>query len=433
MPDTQTILIRVSGPDRPGITSRLMDVLGELGATVDDVEQVVIRRHLTLGLIVRLPADASIDALRSFAEASFGRDSGLSIDVGPVDTTPTERALGVVVTVLAPDITPAHLGAVADTVAGCGGNIDRIVRLSRYPVFSYELTVLGAPIDELRTRLVVLAHDLAIDVAIQPDGLGRRSQRLVMLDVDSTLIQDEVIELLADEAGCGAEVRRITEAAMAGELDFEAALRARVGLLAGLDGAALERAGARVRLTPGARTFVRTLRRMGFRVAIVSGGFTAFTEPLRERLSIDHAFANELEVVDGIVTGELVGPVVDRKRKAELLAHVAEIENIPLDQTVAVGDGANDLDMLAAAGLGIAFNAKPVLREVADTAVNVPYLDAVLFVLGVRRSEIEAADAADAADDEAASADADGAADAANGDRAAEAANDASALPNEER
>jgi phosphoserine phosphatase len=182
---------------------------------------------------------------------------------------------------------------------------------------------------------------------------------------------------------------------MAGQLDFESALRARVRLLAGLDAAAIGRARDQVRLTPGARTFVRTLRRMGFRVAIVSGGFTPFTDWLRDELQLDHAFANELDIADGRLTGDLVGPVVDRTRKAELLAHVAELEGIPLDQTVAVGDGANDLDMLAAAGLGIAFNAKPVVREAADTALNVPYLDAVLFVLGVRRSEVEAADAAD--------------------------------------
>ncbi len=217
----------------------------------------------------------------------------------------------------------------------------------------------------------------------------------MVLDVDSTLIQDEVVELLADEAGCGAEVREVTERAMAGELDFESALRERVRRLAGLGAAELERARARVRLTPGARTFVRTLKRLGFSVGIVSGGFTHFTDPLARELGLDHAVANVLEVRDGRLTGEVLGQVVDRARKAELLAEFAATEGIPLSQTVAVGDGANDLDMIAAAGLGVAFNARPVVQQAADTTVNVPYLDAVLFVLGVTRDEVEAADASD--------------------------------------
>ena len=217
----------------------------------------------------------------------------------------------------------------------------------------------------------------------------------MVLDVDSTLIQDEVIELLAEEHGCGDAVRAITARAMEGELDFEQSLRERVRLLEGLTLDDLVRARDRMRLTPGARTFVRTLKRLGFRVAIVSGGFTFFTDHLKDELQLDHAFANELEIADGRLTVAVIGAVVDRRRKAELLRHVAEIEGISADQTVAVGDGANDLDMLAAAGLGIAFNAKTIVREAADTAVSVPYLDAILFVLGVRRSEVEAADLAE--------------------------------------
>ena len=214
----------------------------------------------------------------------------------------------------------------------------------------------------------------------------------MVLDVDSTLIQDEVIELLAEEAGCAEEVRAITQRAMAGGADFETALRERVRRLQGLDEEALERARSRMRLAPGARTFVRTLQRLGYAVGIVSGGFTHFTDQLRDELALDHAAANELEVRDGRLTGEVVGTVVDRARKAELLSQFASIEGIPLSQTVAVGDGANDLDMLARAGLGVAFNAKPVVQEVADTTVNVPFLDAILFVLGVTRDEVEAAE-----------------------------------------
>jgi phosphoserine phosphatase len=386
---TQTLLIQVNGPDEPGITSALMKALDDLDAVVHDVEQVVVRRLLALSAVVELPTEADLAQIEALAH---GRAIRVSIE--PVDETPSARVLGLIVTVLAEALSPSNIGAVANGVARCGGNIDRIVRLSRYPVYSYELAVSGAPEADLRASLMQIASEQSIDIAIQPDGIGRRSQRLVMLDVDSTLIQDEVIDLLAAEAGHVDQVRDITNRAMTGEVDFEDALRQRVKLLAGLDEAALERAADRVQLTPGARTFVRTLQRLGFRVAIVSGGFTYFTDRLAQELDLDHAHANELEMVDGRLTGELVGRVVDRRRKADLLTEVAAKEGIPLDQTVAVGDGANDLDMLGAAGLGIAFNAKPIVQERADTSISVPFLDAVLFILGVRRHEVDAADTA---------------------------------------
>jgi phosphoserine phosphatase len=300
-----------------------------------------------------------------------------------------------VVTVIGTSLPPAALQSVTAAIAAGGGNIDRILRLSRYPVVSFEFVVVDGDIDAMRTNLVDASAAHHVDVSLQRESLERRAKRLVVLDVDSTLIQDEVIELLAERAGCGHDVADITARAMAGDLDFAASLRERVSRLAGTPASVLDEIGDAIRLTPGARTFVRTLKRLGYKVAIVSGGFTAVTDRLAADLGLDHAVANVLEVVDGLITGRLTGDIVDRAGKAEVLRRIAAAEGIPLEQTVAVGDGANDLDMLAAAGLGIAFNAKPVVRAQADTAVSVPYLDAILFLLGIRRDEVEAADAGD--------------------------------------
>jgi len=388
----RTILLRCTGRDRPGITAGLLGVLADAGAELYDIEQVVVSGRLTLGLLLGLG-----DGEHGIKELLFhGWEQGLQLDFDVVeDHEPVALPPRSVVTVIGQTLPPAALQAVTGAIAVGGGNISRIHRLSRYPVVSFEFTVIGGDPTVMRTALVAASREQGIDVAVQPERLERRAKRLVVLDVDSTLIQDEVIELLAAHAGCQAEVAEVTARAMAGELDFEASLRARVAQLAGTPASALDAVGAAVRLTPGARTFVRTLKRLGYTVALVSGGFTAITDRLAADLGIDHAVANELEVVDGLITGRLVGQVVDRAGKAAVLRRIAAAERIPLEQTVAVGDGANDLDMLAAAGLGIAFNAKPAVREQADTAVSVPYLDAILFLLGIRREEIEAADAND--------------------------------------
>jgi phosphoserine phosphatase len=296
------------------------------------------------------------------------------------------------VTVLAPELGAGVLSRLCGAVAAAGANIERIVQLSRYPVTSYELTVTSGAAGALRAGLVAEAARSAVDVSVQRAGLHRRARHLIVLDVDSTLLQGEVIDFLAARTDHADEVAAITAAAMAGELDFTEALQRRVVLLAGLPASTLDDVRRQVVLTPGARTLVRTLRRLGYVTAAVSGGFTGVIEPLAAELGIDHVAANQLEVEGGILTGRLVGPLIDRAGKADALRRFAERAGVDLQRTIAVGDGANDLDMLTTAGLGIAFNAKPVLRQAADASLNVPYLDAILFLLGISREEVEAAD-----------------------------------------
>ena len=392
--DTRTILVRCTGRDRAGIVNGLLRVLAEGGADLYDMEQVVVRERLTLDLLVGLRSGD--DVLKELLFHAWEHGFTLDFEVVEPDSSRASKPRSVV-TAIGATLPPAALEAVTGAIAAGGGNLDRIMRLSRYPVVSYEFVVVDGSTDLIRAALVEVSAQHRIDVAVQRENLERRAKRLVVLDVDSTLIQDEVIELLAARAGCEVEVASITARAMAGELDFEEALRERVALLAGMPASVLDEVGVAIRLTPGARTFVRTLKRLGYTVAIVSGGFSAVTDRLAAELGLDHAVANDLEVVDGTITGRVVGQIVDRAGKATVLRGIAAAERIPLEQTVAVGDGANDLDMLATAGLGIAFNAKPLVREQADTAVSVPYLDAILFLLGIRRDDIEAADADDPA------------------------------------
>ena len=388
----RTLLIRVSGPDQLGVSAELFEVLSAIGAVVKDIEQIVVRRRLTLDVLIEV--DKSDDALKDLL--LFGYQRGLHIDVEEVDGEPTEYTEQCVVTLIGRDITPSQLMLATRAISNNEGNIDRIIRLSRYPVMSYELAVNGGKLDEIKQGLLQVASETPeLDIAVQPLNLSRKAKRLVVLDVDSTLIQNEVIDLLAEQAGCGAEVSNITELAMRGEIDFEESLRQRVSLLEGLDELGVERAWQNLKLTPGARTFCRTLGRLGFTTALVSGGFSIFAERLQRELNIKHARANELEIVGGRLTGRVVGPIVTRESKADFLREIAEIEGVPIDQTVAVGDGANDLDMLTIAGLGIAFNAKPIVQDAANTTLRVPYLDAILFMLGVSRQEVEAADSSD--------------------------------------
>ena len=387
----KTLLITVTGRDRPGVTSLMFSTLAAFGVQVLDIEQIVIRRRLVLGVLVTVPRDWK--ALRSAVER-VAADLDMQVDVDRGTGDNRERPGGVThVTVLGMPLRPSAVAAIAGRIADTGANIDRIERMAHYPVTAIELDVSGADPDRLRVLLAEEAAVQEVDVAVQPASLLRHGSRLIVMDVDSTLVQGEVIEMLAGHAGCLDEVAAVTEQAMRGELDFEASLRRRVALLEGLDAAVLDDVYDDIELAPGARTMVRTLKRLGYRFAIVSGGFTQVTDRIAADLGIDFSAANELEVVDDRLTGRILGPVVDRAGKAEALRRFAGEAGVALGATVAVGDGANDLDMLSAAGLGIAFNAKPVVQQAADTAVNVPYLDAIMYLLGISREEVEAADA----------------------------------------
>jgi phosphoserine phosphatase len=386
-------LVTVSGQDGPGISARLFGALAERGVEVDDVEQVRVHGRLLLCVEADM-VGSQLDPVRALLKDRFA-DAGVEVRVDPLVEKATEDVADrhlQLVTLLAPEVDAATLETVTGAVARCGGNIERIVRLASYPVHSYELSVAGADVDTLRRELAEAAARCEVDLAVQAAGLHRRAKHLIVLDADSTLLQGEMIDLLAERCGCGPEVAAVTAAAMAGELDFAEALRQRVRLLAGLDEADLEAVRNGIVLTAGARTLVRTLKRLGYELAVVSGGFTQLIGPLVDELGIDHVAANVLAVEDGVLTGDLDGPIVDRAGKAMALAAFAEAAGVPLARTIAVGDGANDIDMLAAAGLGIAFNAKPVVREAADAALSVPYLDAILFLLGISRREVELAD-----------------------------------------
>jgi phosphoserine phosphatase len=388
-----TLLITVTGPDRPGVTAAVFEAVALPGISVLDVEQIVVRGRLTLSVLLDV---GSQDGSAMAAVHAAGARLGMSVScvAGTGDNAP-RRSGRLHVTLIGAPLLPTAVAAIADRLARRGANIDRILRLARWPVTAVQLDVSGDDVTVLRSELAEAASAHGVDVAVSPAGLARRGRRLVVMDVDSTLIRDEVIELLAEHADRRAEVAAVTERAMRGELDFTASLHQRVACLAGLPASVLDDVRAAVRLTPGARTLCRTLRRLGFTLAVVSGGFLEVVGPLAESLGIHHAHANRLEVHDGVLTGRVLGGVVDRAGKATALRRFAELEGLPLARTVAIGDGANDLDMLAAAGLGVAFNAKPVVRSQADAAVNVPYLDAVLYLLGIPRAEIEEADAAD--------------------------------------
>ena len=385
----RSLLVTITGSDRPGVTGELFDVLG---GRVLDIEQVVVAGRLIQVTLIGLAADDDAAAIAAETQRAADR-LGLQVDVAEGGQQALDRRrTRHLVTVLAEPLRPAAIAGISRRVAEAGGNIERISRTAEYPVTALAMEVSRADPVALRTGLAAEAAARQVDVAVQRSDLDLHGQRLVVMDVDSTLIRDEVIELIAAHAGCEEEVAAVTAAAMAGDMDFAQSLVARTALLAGLPAATLEQVRGEVRFTPGARTLVRTLHGLGYQVALVSGGFVEVVEPLARELDVRHVRANRLEVADGRLTGRLAGPIVDRAGKAAALRSFTAELGIPMRRTVAIGDGANDLDMLAAAGLGIAFNAKPIVRAQADTSVNVPYLDSVLYLLGFSREEVEAAE-----------------------------------------
>ncbi|NBO46106.1 MAG: phosphoserine phosphatase SerB [Actinobacteria bacterium] len=391
---TPAVLITLSGEDRPGVTAAVTACLARDVRRLVDVEQIVIRTRLTLALLCEPRTSFQSDVVREALQRIL---PGFTVDVSHAAQAHVSEARELfVVSLLARELAPEAMSEVARAIASVGGNIERIRRTADYPITALEFHVTvargSASAAALRTGLLGSVQHHGIDIAVQRADLDRRGVRLVVLDVDSTLVQAEGIDLLAAEASVQAQVSDITAAAMRGELDYADSLKARVRLLAGLPLSAVHRVAQSIELSPGARTLIRTLRRCGDHVALVSGGFIELIEPHAQELGIHMLRANSLQARDGILTGEVMEPVLDRAGKAEALRAFADSVNVPLARTVAIGDGANDLDMLAAAGLGIAFNAKPVVRDAADATVSVPYLDAVLYLLGITREQIEDAD-----------------------------------------
>ena len=399
------LLINISGPDKPGVTSTISDLLSRYDVNVLDIGQAVIHDTLTLGMVIEVPPGSeSSPVLKDVLFACHGM--GMGVRFTPINNAEYEDWVGgqgkdrFIVTILARKITAKHIAAVTSIVAGHGLNIDHINRLSgrislgeksKDQKACVELSVRGAPRDiaRMRAQFLAAAGDLGVDIAFQKDNAYRRNRRLVCFDMDSTLIEAEVIDELAKAAGVGEEVSAITEQAMRGELDFTQSFKRRVGLLKGLDESVLEGIAHSLPITEGAEDLIRALKALGYKTAILSGGFTYFGHYLQQKLGIDYVFANELVVDNGKVTGEVKGQVVDGKRKAELLKQLAAQENLNLQQVIAVGDGANDLPMLSVAGLGIAFRAKPMVKESADHAISELGLDGILYLLGVRDRDSE--------------------------------------------
>lgn len=397
----EIILLTLSGEDKPGVTSEMTAILARYQIGILDIGQAVIHNTLSLGILIQVPHEAeSSPVLRDILFKAH--ELNLQVRFEPVsDSAYSEWVEGQgktrhIITLLARRISATHIARVTDIAACHGLNIDNISRLSGRVGLDedpssktnacVEFSVRGMPADagELREAFLKAASELDVDIAFQKDDIYRRNRRLVVFDMDSTLIEAEVIDELAKEAGVGDQVIEITESAMRGEIDFNESFRRRVGLLKGLDASVLEQIADRLPMTEGVEELVSNLRALGFKTAILSGGFTYFARHLQQKLGFDYIHANELDIQDGKVTGEVVGEIVNGERKAQLLREIAEKEGVRLEQTIAVGDGANDLPMLSIAGLGIAFRAKPLVRRSAKNAISTLGLDGILYLIGFR-------------------------------------------------